>query len=735
MMAASLVGVAFMSCSSQDDVLTPAGQTYTMSVTAQKGGDGTRALNLDGNTLNATWTEGDVVKVYNSASTELGELTAQTAGKSTILSGSLTKLPENDETLTLKYLSPSYSAQDGTLTGADNSIDKVCDYATATVTATVSGTNVTTGAATFQNQQTIVKFTLVDKADGTTKLTPTAFTMTDGTSTVELTNIPAGTYTTNGGDGVLYVAFPASNVSADITLTATVGSDTYTCTTSEPQTLGNGKYYGVTAKMAKQATVPDGALNGVFSVSDTKKVYFSKGNLRYASGTWSFFDNQYDYYSSYSADAWDKFGWGTGDNPTKTSTNNADYGTFNDWGNNSDLQTSLGTGWFTLSSAEWTYLFNTRSANRRYAKAKVNNVKGVILFPDTYTHPGSVTAPHYFDNPDVTFDYNNYSSADWTKMEAAGAVFLPAAGWRDGSTVDWTGTSGSYWSATPSDTEKAYGVAFNSNILYPANGYDRNRGYSVRLVKDVAAPAPAVPTGALSGKFSVSATKKVKFSQGNLRYASGTWSFFDNQYDYYTSYSADAWDNFGWSASTTPYGMDTSTSNSLYSGDFVDWGATMGTGWFTLSSAEWTYLFNTRTTATTNMPTGTNSSAARYTRATVAGVSGVILFPDNYAHPAGVTVTISNAAYNTGNKDYTTFTVDASNWVTMESAGCVFLPAAGYREGSSPRISPGTCGLYWSSTANGTEAAYSVFFWNDVNPAYTISRYYGFCVRLVRDAN
>ena len=98
--------------------------------------------------------------------------------------------------------------------------------------------------------------------------------------------------------------------------------------------------------------------------------------------------------------------------------------------------------------------------------------------------------------------------------------------------------------------------------------------YTGRLkVKGVTAtsdekPAEAsVPDGAINGKFSVSSTKKVYFSKGNLRYASSKWSFFDNQYDYYTSYSADAWDHFGWSTSATDYGMNTSTSNDTYSGD------------------------------------------------------------------------------------------------------------------------------------------------------------------------
>ena len=230
----------------------------------------------------------------------------------------------------------------------------------------------------------------------------------------------------------------------------------------------------------------------------------------------------------------------------------------------------------------------------------------------------------------------------------------------------------------------------------------------------------------LSGVFSVSSTKKVKFSKGNLRYASGTWSFFDNQYDYYTSYSADARDKFGWSTSATTYGMNTSTSSSTYSGDFVDWGATMGTGWFTLSSAEWAYLFETRSASTVG-----GTADGHYAKAKVNGVQGVILFPDTYTHPDGVTAPKGvNATDNTG-WNGNSYTVE--DWTKMESAGCVFLPAAGYRTSSSVSFD-GTIGFYWSATSYGSNNAYDVNFNSgDLNPANeNTTRYYGFSVRLVR---
>ena len=260
---------------------------------------------------------------------------------------------------------------------------------------------------------------------------------------------------------------------------------------------GRLKVKGVTAVSdAAAPAVPDGALSGVFSVSDGKQVYFSKGNLRYASSKWSFFDNQYDYYTSYSADAWDKFGWSTAATTygMKTSNSNSDFsGDFVDWG------ATMGTGWFTLSKDEWTYLFKTRSAstvggtdNGRFAKAKVNDVPGVILFPDSYTHPDGVTAPVGVNAGDATgWNGNSYTAEDWTKMESAGCVFLPAAGYRPGSTVGNLGTYGYYWSATPRETSGAYYVSFSSSYLDPENSGSRRLGYSVRLVQEVAAEAEA----------------------------------------------------------------------------------------------------------------------------------------------------------------------------------------------------------------------------------------------------
>jgi hypothetical protein len=496
LVALLMAGAAVTSCSSDNEMdspKAPAGKTYTMTVQATKSGDATTRALADGGdgTLTATWATTENVYVKNDDTWATGTLQPQADGATATLKGTLSDVTiAANDVLTLQFPKSgdiTYAGQKGTLADIAENFDwAIAENVTVT---SVDGGNITTNDVTFHHQQAIVKFTLVDKANTSTYLSPTALTINDGSSDiVTLTSIPAETYTTNLA-GVLYVALPAVS-SKPITLTATVGSDTYTLTTSSAKSFDNGSYYRVTAKMAKQASVPDGALSGKFSVSATKQVYFSQGNLRYASGTWSFFDNQYDYYTSYSADAWNHFGWSTSANTygMNTSPSSSDYsGDFVDWGNNSALQTALGTGWYTLSSAEWTYLFKTRTnAASKFGYATVAGKEGIIIVPDDFTDPMKNNGSGAFVGSTTTgWTANVYSAENWSAMETAGCVFLPAAGWRNGSTVEYAGWFGSYRSSTADGSGNVYVVTFNWEDVTPEDNTARHMGYSVRLVREV----------------------------------------------------------------------------------------------------------------------------------------------------------------------------------------------------------------------------------------------------------
>ena len=260
--------------------------------------------------------------------------------------------------------------------------------------------------------------------------------------------------------------------------------------------LRNGKLYTETSTLNRINEIP-GALSGEFSVSASQKVRFSQGNLQYV-GTWQFAEHQWDCFGNSQSDNHrDLFGWGTGDAPNKVSTDYNDYGTFVDWGTNAITNGGNEVNaWRTMTKDEWVYLFYTRTnAATLFGLGSVNGVNGTILLPDNWTLPagasftasttqGLTDAGGYYSNPNSdNFSHNTYTTAEWEVMEENGAVFLPAAGSRNGTDVDYVGSRGGYRSATSDDTENAYYLSFGSGLLYPQYNYFRYFGFSVRLVR------------------------------------------------------------------------------------------------------------------------------------------------------------------------------------------------------------------------------------------------------------
>ena len=63
------------------------------------------------------------------------------------------------------------------------------------------------------------------------------------------------------------------------------------------------------------------------------------------------------------------------------------------------------------------------------------------------------------------------------------SIFLPAAGYRDGSSLNYVGSKGNYWSSTPYDSYYAYYLFFDGSGQ-SMNGSYRSYGRSVRLVAE-----------------------------------------------------------------------------------------------------------------------------------------------------------------------------------------------------------------------------------------------------------
>ena len=264
---------AFTSCSNNDEQASvlPV-NTYTITVNATKGDDASfapsnRALSFVGPTLTATWTKDDVVAVYKSE-THLGDLTALSDGASTTLTGTLTGSVAVDDELTLKFLSPDYTPQTGTLAY----IAANCDYATATVTvSSINGNNITTTPATFANQQAIVKFSLLN---GTSPISASGLVVSADEETYTVTPASA--------QSEFYIAIPAIS-DKTITLTADVSGTIYTYEKADISFV-NGSFYTINVKMKQGLDYATKATIGKI-VGANGNIYATRGDATKANTT------------------------------------------------------------------------------------------------------------------------------------------------------------------------------------------------------------------------------------------------------------------------------------------------------------------------------------------------------------------------------------------------------------------------------------------------------------------
>ncbi len=221
---------------------TSSSQTYTLTVQASKGEAVTRALVLNDpdteqESLDAVWMTTDTIYVYK-GETKVGELKPQEDNVAqTLLKGEVSNVALND-VLTLEFLSPAYATQDGTLAY----IAANCDYATASVKVLeINGTEVTTTGAAFENQQSIVKFTLQDKDNSNAAISATEMIVTADGRTYSIQPTAA--------TSEMFVALPSFTEKA-IRVTAVNDTDVYTFV-RESITIESGRYYTLAMQMAK----------------------------------------------------------------------------------------------------------------------------------------------------------------------------------------------------------------------------------------------------------------------------------------------------------------------------------------------------------------------------------------------------------------------------------------------------------------------------------------------------
>lgn len=259
--------------------------------------------------------------------------------------------------------------------------------------------------------------------------------------------------------------------------------------------------------------------------------------------------------------------------------------------------------------------------------------------------------------------------------------------------------------------------------------------------------------GILPGLFSVSATQKVYFSQGNLQYigsaATPYWKFAEKQWEFLGTNGPDSGsqtvdrDLFSWGTSGynhgaiayQPWNLSTSNSDYYAYGDYnynlydqtgqADWGYNAisnggnreNDGWRTLSIEEWQYVLGTRHTL----------SGHHFAWGSVDGINGMILLPDNWNTDVFPLTYPNGSSY----PHYNNNTITALQWSDLERNGAVFLPSAGQRYTIIQDTNINGC--YWSSSQKTKNNAAYMYFKSIGSGVGSETRKKGFSVRLVRN--
>ncbi len=237
------------------------------------------------------------------------------------------------------------------------------------------------------------------------------------------------------------------------------------------------------------------ALDGLFTINASgEEVVFAQGNLQKLGNMYQFAKNQYDYFG------------------TDQSNTHRDMFAFLDYSNPED-----DNSWFMLSRDEWRYLFatrsvtNTLSADARFTMATIGDTyKGLIIFPDYYEHPEGTgfIAGVFNSNSNYTAQV---SLEGWAMMEAAGCVFLPAAGYCS-SGSRWVGVGNEVcYMSTSTYGSTYYDPYFTPNGVFLDERSDKTTWSSIRLVLR---KQPITYTVPASGVGTFSSTDNILLPEG-----------------------------------------------------------------------------------------------------------------------------------------------------------------------------------------------------------------------------
>lgn len=289
------LALTMAACSNEDNELenvTPAQQgtmKFTATVAAPGSGAMTRTTYSESSgTINVAWKAGDQIHLFDEDEGQECTATVGTpaADGSATISGTFDYDVEAGENITATYpasaaddpatFSAKFASQAGTLAYIQDNLD----YRIGHSTITEDGDEATlVDALEMKSQIAIWKLTLT--TDGSTALSATKVTIKNGSTVIAATTDITAT-------SAVYLALnlESGNISgADITIEATVGSDTYSYSKSGVS-LAKGNYYQSTVTLTKPAPSYDKEVNLSTTSSDVTVpdgehwlIKGSKGNI------------------------------------------------------------------------------------------------------------------------------------------------------------------------------------------------------------------------------------------------------------------------------------------------------------------------------------------------------------------------------------------------------------------------------------------------------------------------
>ena len=344
------------------------------------------------------------------------------------------------------------------------------------------------------------------------------------------------------------------------------------------------------------------------------------------------------------------------------------------------------------------------------------------------------------------------------------------------------------------------GYAFEKWVVSPSGVEITDNPYEFTATADISFTAyfkestQPQADGSLPGVFSVSATKKVKFSQGNLQYqaSTNTWRFAEHQYDFVgdggstcgnvgdnnnlsigENYSG--WiDLFGWGTSGSsknrkssecyaPWSIKTTTSYYYINGEKkgelnvsaeTDWGFNTikvfdgksyiegrpSNGWRTPTKSDWEYIMGL---------SSDGRGGLRYMQCFVTinnkNIYGILVFPDDWTvnkWPSKPQPNVDKYNIATSSAEQTLI-IQSLDYQALITQGVVFLPQTRIRYGNQRLEEDGTSVYkydsmgYWSATAEGGNTTVSIYVSHKALFKITLGTYYyrdrGMAVRLVTD--